>query len=33
MYVISLTYVFGDFEDGIVSSLTRWTLGDFDNAS
>ena len=31
MYVMSLTCDFGDFEEGIVLSLTEWTLSAIDN--
>ena len=33
MYVMSLIFYFGDFEEGIVSYLTRLNLSALDNAS
>ena len=33
MYVIILKFDFGDFGEGMVSSLTIWTLSYFENAS
>ena len=33
MYVMSLTCNFGDFDEYMVLSLTRWTLSAIDNAS
>ena len=33
MYVMSLACNFGDFDEDLVLSLTRWTLSDINNAS